>query len=103
MTEPDDIPARVSRLEQSVAEARKDAAAARYLAMGADRDVSEMRTELKAHTKLLNALRETQVEQGQEIRDHRADTQQGFSKMAVGMAHITAQLQIVIDGSNESD
>jgi DNA-binding protein H-NS len=129
VSEPDNIPERVSRLEHSVAEARKDAAAARILAGGADRDVSEMRTELKAHTKLLNALRETQVEQGKEIRDLRtelraemregdasiraemregdasirAEMREGFAKMGVGMAQITALLTIAIDKPEESD
>jgi chromosome segregation ATPase len=118
VTEPDNIPERVSRLERSMAEARKDAAAARILAGGADRDVSEMRTELKAHTKLLNALRETQSEQGQEIRSLREDLRkemregdegirkemrEGFAMMGVGMAQITAMLKIAIDMPEESD
>ena len=114
MTEPNNIEERVSRLERSVAEARKDAAAARILAGGADRDVSEMRTELKAHTQTLNALRTTQVEQGKEIRDLRTETregfaqlrtemQHGFSVVAVGMAQINAQLAIAIGESGEAE
>jgi chromosome segregation ATPase len=114
VSESDNIPERVSRLEQSVAEARKDAAAARILAGGADRDVSEMRTELRAHTKTLNALRETQVEQGRELRqgfagvDERVDNletelREGFSTMSVGMAQITALLTIAIDKPEQTD
>jgi hypothetical protein len=122
MSEPDNIPERVARLEHSVAEARKDAAAARILAGGADRDVSEMRTELRAHTKLLNALRETQVEQGTEMRQGFADVRtelraemregdasirtemrEGFAKVGVGMAQITALLRVAIDQSEEPD
>jgi outer membrane murein-binding lipoprotein Lpp len=70
----DDLEARVSRLEGEVARlkdgvsvSRADAAAARVLAGGADREVSDVRTELRAHTQVLNALRETQLEQGRHL------------------------------------
>ena len=93
MTEPDNIAERVSRLEASVADARKDAAAARILAGGADRDVSEMRTELKAHTKVLNALRETQVEQGKEMRGGFAQVESRFAKVEGDMREGFAQVR----------
>lgn len=120
MTEPNDIPERVSRLERSVAEARKDAAAARILAGGADRDVSEMRSELRTHTTLLNALRETQVDQGKEMREGFARTESRFAKvegdMREGFTQVRnefaqvrsemgegfAMLKKAIDRSNES-
>jgi len=80
----DDAETRFTRLESDVAElreqvtlARSDAAAARLLASGADRDVSEVRAELRAHTRGLNALRETQLEQGRAI----ADLQHGMSEL----------------------
>ena len=74
----DDVEARVDSLEQEVARlreqialtssdataARADAAAVRVLAAGVDRDVSEVRTELRAHTRAVNALREIQLEHG---------------------------------------
>jgi outer membrane murein-binding lipoprotein Lpp len=70
----DELEARVSRLESEVARlkdgvtvSRADASAARVLAGGADRDISDVRTELRAHTKVLSALRETQIEQGRHI------------------------------------
>lgn len=73
----DDLTSRVTRLEDDVARlreacavARTDADAARLLAAGADRDVSEVRAELRAHTLALNALRETQLEQGQLLGEH---------------------------------
>jgi len=73
----DDVEARLAVLEREVARlreqaalissdvaaARVDAAGARVLAAGADRDVSEVRAELRAHIQVLNALRETQLEQ----------------------------------------
>ncbi|MPY78254.1 MAG: hypothetical protein GEV04_07120 [Actinophytocola sp.] len=77
MTEPDDLSQRVNALEaqgrsqrEDVATARSDAAAARVLAAAADRDVSEVRAELRAHTSSLNALHETQVEQGRVLNEH---------------------------------
>lgn len=102
----DDVEARFTRLEHEVAElreqvtfAKSDAAAARVLAAGADRDVSEVRAELRAHTQGLNALRETQLEQGraidslrQEMGDLRQEMRSGFATMATGMAQITTLL-----------
>ncbi|GAA5101839.1 hypothetical protein [Haloechinothrix salitolerans] len=77
MTEPDNLPERVDALEthgkqmrEEVVTARSDAAAARMLAAAADRDVSEVRSELRAHTSALNALRETQLEQGKVLDKH---------------------------------
>ncbi len=71
-TSGDNVERRVARLERDVARLREevalagsDASAARTLAAGADRDVSEVRAELRAHTQALNALRQTQLEQGQ--------------------------------------
>lgn len=95
----DNAEARFARLEGEVAElreqvtlARSDAAAARVLASGADRDVSEVRAELRAHTQGLNALRETQMEQGRTISELRREMRDGFATMATGMAQITALL-----------
>jgi chromosome segregation ATPase len=72
-----DLENRVGILEQEVAQLREqaalsssDATAARVLAAGADRDVSEVRSELRAHTRALNALRETQLEQGRMLTEH---------------------------------
>ena len=67
MSEPNEIHERVTRLEYQMVDARKDAAAARVLAGAADRDVSEMHAQLRAHTRTLNALRETQLEHGDRL------------------------------------
>ncbi len=91
---------RVERLEQDMAVARQDAAVARVLASAADRDVSELRSELRAHTRVMNALRETQLEHGLRLdalggRVDALDRKvtDGFSTMNVGMAQIVALLQ----------
>ena len=110
MAEGDDIELRVRRLENEqarvraeVAQARADAAAARVLAAGADRDVSEVRAELRAHTGALNALRETQREHseqwrqlhlGQREMDQRMSD--GFATLHTGMQHITVLLERAI-------
>lgn len=116
----DDIEARVAILEREVVRLREqvalsssDAAGARVLAAGADRDVSEVRAELRAHTQALNALRETQLEQGRAIAglDQRVTgldqkvagldqkvagldqkVTEGFATLGVGMAQITTLL-----------
>ena len=81
----EEIEARLAVVEQQLQAVRQDAAAARVLAGAADRDVSEFRQALNAHTTTLNALRETQVEHQQETRD-------GFAKVNAGMAEITRLL-----------
>ena len=95
-----DIETRLTIVERDVAELREqlavassDAAAARTLAAGADHDASEVRAELRAHTQAINALRETQLEQGREIRE-------SFSILATGMAQITALLHD-LEGAKE--
>jgi hypothetical protein len=116
----DDLESRVTSLEHEVVRLREqvaitssDAAAARVLASGADRDVSEVRAELRAHTQGLNALRETQLElretqleqgrelvglrrdvsaQGQELVGLRQETREGFATLSTGMAEITMLL-----------
>lgn len=108
-----DIETRVGILEREVAQLREqaaltssDATAARVLASGADHDVSEVRSELRAHTRALNALRETQLEQGEAITSIRKELAEhsraiisldqkmshGFATLHTGMAQIVALL-----------
>jgi predicted nucleic acid-binding Zn-ribbon protein len=98
-----DLEHEVLRLKDGVEISRADASAARVLVGGADRDVSDMQTLLRAHTQTLNALRETQLEQQSEIRELRSEMhseiralhsemQQGFGMLHTGMAQIVASL-----------
>jgi chromosome segregation ATPase len=108
-----DLENRVSILEREVAQLREqtaltssDATAARVLAAGADRDVSEVRSELRAHTRALNALRETQLKQDRMLDEHsRAivslnqaiisldqKMSNGFATLHTGIAQIVALL-----------
>ncbi|TWF74360.1 hypothetical protein FHX44_11240 [Pseudonocardia hierapolitana] len=63
----EELEGRVTALEVQMRSVRQDAAAARVLAGGADRDVAALATKLDAHTRLLEALRETQVEDHERI------------------------------------
>ena len=83
------LEARLGEVEQQVSTAQTDASAARELAAGADRDVSEVRAELRAHTRALNALRETQVEQGQAI-------DRGFAEMRARLDQTTGGLDQIL-------
>jgi hypothetical protein len=67
MASMEELEARVSALEGQMRYVREDAAAARVLAGGADRDVSAFGAKLDAHQRLLEALRETQVEQDRRL------------------------------------
>ncbi|MGQ0481098.1 MAG: hypothetical protein ACT4O0_08740 [Pseudonocardia sp.] len=99
MADSPDLTARVAALEARLEEVAADVAAARHLAAGADHDVSEVRGELRAHTRALNALRETQLEQGQAIGNLQAQINQGFVEVrgkldqtAAGMDQIVGLL-----------
>lgn len=94
-----DLEHEVLRLKDSVEISRADASAARVLAGGADRDVSDVKTLLRAHTQTLNALRETQIEQGQKLTalDAKVDqmdakVDQALGMLSTGMAQIVAML-----------
>jgi hypothetical protein len=86
------LEARLGAVEQHVSTVGTDASAARELAAGADRDVSEVRAELRAHTRSLNALRETQVEQGQAMERGFAEMRARFDQTAAGMEVIVRLL-----------
>ncbi len=81
---------------------------------GLDQRVAALRSELGAHTRSLNALRQTQVEQGHEMREGFAkveerfvkvetEMREGFSVLAVGQAQITALLTAQLDEPGETD
>ncbi len=88
----EELEARVEALESQVRGIREDAAAARVLAGGADRDVSAFSARLDVHQTLLQALRETQVEQGERIGGLEREVRSGFRTLAVGQAEILALL-----------
>lgn len=82
----------MARLREQIAISSSDATAARVLASGADREVAEMRAQLRAHTQTLNALRETQLEHGQSIAELRSELRAGFALVNTGMERIVGLL-----------
>ena len=107
MAQPPDLEARVSALEERVREldervrhSQQDAAAARVLAGGADRDVTEMRRENREfreqNTRVLNAMRE-------DLADLRSHVDSGFAEIrgkldaaAAGQEQIARMLSVLI-------
>ena len=67
MSEMDDLRERLAALEAEVDRLREESAATRTMAAMADRDSAEVRTSLRGHTQVLNAIREDQVAQRQSI------------------------------------
>jgi chromosome segregation ATPase len=66
VSERNDLPARVAAIEGEVVQLRQDVAGTRDLAAHVDRDIADVHDVLKAHTRSLSALHQTQVEQGKE-------------------------------------
>ena len=88
---------RVTAVEAEVAEVRREAAAARAPASGADRDVADYRAEMRAHTRGLEALRQTQLEHHAEhkgdLADFRAGVETRFAEVNAGLRAIVGLLQ----------
>lgn len=96
----EELEARVAALESQIVLIRQDAAAARVLAGGADREVSTFGAKLDAQKRLIEALRETQIEHGGRLDnlERRLDSleremRSGFAKLATGQAEILALLR----------
>jgi ABC-type transporter Mla subunit MlaD len=107
MAQPPDLEARVTALEAQVRDlgervrhSKQDAAAARVLAGGADRGVTEMRQEIREfrdqNTRVLNAMRE-------DVSDLRSQVNSGFAEMrgkldaaAAGQERIARMLSTLI-------
>lgn len=70
MSEVDDLRARIDRVEAELAEVRAKAENAETLARFADRDASEIKASHAGIVHTLNALRETQLEQSQNLAEH---------------------------------
>ena len=91
----------MARLQEQVAAtaaqaavAGQDALAARTLAAGADRDVSEVRAELRAHTQVLNALRQDHVEL-------RAQVEAGFARVDEDFINVRGRLDGLAAGQQQ--
>lgn len=65
-------------------------------------DVAEFRTELRAQTRLIQALHETQVEQGGRLTSIESrlsgletDVSSGFASLGAGMARIVSMIEAI--------
>jgi predicted nucleic acid-binding Zn-ribbon protein len=105
---PGDLEARVSALETEVHELKgrlsrseQDAAAARVLAGGADRDVNEIRGELRdfrqATTASFNAMREDISDLRADFGDLRDHVDQGFAEIRGRLDGVAAGHQRIVD------
>jgi chromosome segregation ATPase len=107
MSSLEDLEQRIAAMEAEMAIVRQEAAAARALAAGADRDVAEYRAELRGHSRVLGALRETQLEQGQAIGrlDDRVDQLTATvghirDQHGASLTHIVGLLNQLVDRDN---
>jgi len=120
MTQPD-LEARVAALESQVRElaeqvqhSRQDAAAARVLAGGADRDIEQVRGEIRdfrqATTSSFNAMREDLTDLRTHVDTGFAVFERGFTEMrgkfdaaAAGQQQIAELLNTLIARGEQSD
>ena len=96
MSEVDDRRARVDRIEAELAEVRARAESAETLARFADRDASEIKASHAGIVHTLNALRETQLDQGQTLARHDqilAEHSQAHGKTLAGIEQILTLLR----------
>ena len=114
MGKPEDLESRVSALETEVHElketvrhTRQDAAAARVLAGGADRDVAEIRTEIRdfrqATNASFNAMREDLIDLRQKVDTGFTEMRGKFDAMAAGLDQITKLIIQQERGAGTSD
>lgn len=102
------LEARVGELAERVQHSEQDAAAARVLAGGADRDVDQIRGEIRdfrqAATGSFNAMREDLTDLRTEMTDLRTEMRSGFTEVrgrmdatAAGLDQITGLLTTLIN------
>jgi len=124
MPDENDFAARLNAVERDVALARTDAAAARSdaraareLAAGTYEELAQVQLALNGHFRVLNALRETQLEHGRRLDSLEArfdglearfdglesEMRTGFSVLNTGMTQITAMLTILIGNTGQND
>jgi len=95
MSEPAEIHDRVDSLEDEMARVR-------YLASHANKDVSDVQAAVRGQTGVINAIRETQLEQGERLAEHgkrlerlEHKVDRGFKEMSDGFAQINQNFAVV--------
>lgn len=104
----DDLEARVSALETQVRElaarvrtSSQDATAARVLAGGADRDVAEIRTEIREfreqNTRVINAMREDLTDLRTHVDESFMEVRGKLDAAAAGQQQVVTMLNTLIE------
>ena len=97
---------RVGDLEQRVQHSERDAAAARVLAGGADRDVAEIRGEIRdfrdQNNRVLNAMREDLTDFRQRFDRGFAEVHGRLDTVAAGQEQIVGMLETLISREKDS-
>lgn len=112
MSRRDDLETRVSALEAQVGDltarvrtSQQDAAAARVLAGGADRDVGEIRTEIRdlrqATTSSFNAVREDLTDLRHHVDQGFAEVNRKFTGVDRGFAEVRGRLDAAAGGQEQ--
>lgn len=90
------LEAQVRELGERVRHSEQDAAAARVLAGGADRDVAEMRGEIREfreqNTRVLNAMRQDLTDLRSRVDDGFARVDEQFARVDDGFAEMRGKL-----------
>lgn len=113
MEQPEDLEPRVAALEAQVRElnervrrTQQDAAAARVLVGGADRDVTEIRAEIRdfrrATTASFTAMREDLTDLRTDLTDLHTEVRCRFDTLAAGHQQIVELLSTLIDRDSGS-
>lgn len=97
MSETDEFRRRIDALEAAMDALREHLTTTRAVVAINDRDVAEFKTELRAHKQVLQALRETQLEQGTRLDalETKVDTLE--TKVTNGFATVLAAVQAIAD------
>lgn len=107
MTSMEDIERRLARVEDTVASMRErsaqtqadvnvavsQASDARRLASGASADVTDVEQAQRGTNRVIEALRETQLEQGERIDQNFAEVKSDIAELKVGLTQIVSMLE----------
>ncbi|MGW2644233.1 hypothetical protein ACWC2T_04770 [Streptomyces sp. NPDC001393] len=92
MSEIEELRRRMDAFEAEMDALREQITTTRAVVAINDRDVAEFKTELRAHRQVLQALRETQIEQGQRLENLEAKVDRGFATVLSAVQTIADRL-----------
>jgi tetrahydromethanopterin S-methyltransferase subunit G len=93
MSELQELAERVDRLDRRVTDVSMEAAGARILAAKVDHDIADMKQTLRAHTRSLGALHQTQSEQSQQLRELHVAMHDGFAAVETRCGGIDGRIE----------